>query len=52
MFAQINQGTDITKGLRKVDKSEKNPTLRGNAPIAASPSSSVHRLIIMKSDPG
>ncbi|KAF7304653.1 C-CAP/cofactor C-like domain-containing protein [Mycena kentingensis (nom. inval.)] len=33
VFAQINRGDEVTKGLRKVDKSEmthKNPALRGN----------------------
>lgn len=52
VFAQLNKGSDITKGLRKVDKSEmthKNPSLRQNEaagsakkpqpPIAAKPKS-------------
>lgn len=41
VFAQINQGTDVTKGLRKVDKSEmthKNPNLRATGPVPASSS--------------
>lgn len=36
VFAQINQGTDVTKGLKKVDPSQmthKNPALRGTAPV-------------------
>ena len=36
VFGALNQGGDVTKGLKKVDKSEmthKNPTLRGNAPV-------------------
>ena len=42
VFADLNKGSDVTKGLRKVDKSEmthKNPALRaGNTVPAASPS--------------
>ena len=37
VFAEINKGSAITSGLRKVDKSEmthKNPSLRQNAPIS------------------
>ena len=33
VFAELNKGTDITKGLKKVDPSlmtHKNPSLRGN----------------------
>ncbi|CAE6421478.1 unnamed protein product [Rhizoctonia solani] len=42
VFAQINQGADITKGLRKVNKEEmthKNPALRasGTVPTTSSP---------------
>ncbi|CAE6404544.1 unnamed protein product [Rhizoctonia solani] len=42
VFAQINQGADVTKGLRKVNKEEmthKNPALRasGTVPTASSP---------------
>ncbi|KAH9923947.1 cyclase-associated protein [Epithele typhae] len=44
VFNQINKGADITKGLRKVDKSEmthKNPALRAGSTVPAStPSSS------------
>ena len=41
VFAQLNQGEEITKGLRKVDKSEmthKNPALRASGPVPNSPS--------------
>ncbi|KAG8863878.1 hypothetical protein FRC20_010512 [Serendipita sp. 405] len=44
VFAQLNQGMDITKGLRKVEKSEmthKNPSLRVSSTVPArSPSPS------------
>lgn len=39
VFADLNRGTDVTKGLRKVDKSEmthKNPELRGSSAVPAS----------------
>lgn len=38
VFAQLNQGESVTKGLRKVDKSEmthKNPELRGQGPAVS-----------------
>ncbi|KAJ3726023.1 adenylate cyclase associated N terminal-domain-containing protein [Lentinula raphanica] len=38
VFAEINRGADITKGLRKVDKSEmthKNPSLRASSVVAS-----------------
>jgi hypothetical protein len=38
VFAQLNQGPDVTKGLRKVDKSEmthKNPSLRAGGSVPA-----------------
>ncbi|SMN18384.1 similar to Saccharomyces cerevisiae YNL138W SRV2 CAP (cyclase-associated protein) subunit of adenylyl cyclase complex [Maudiozyma saulgeensis] len=38
VFQQLNQGSDITKGLKKVDKSQmthKNPELRGSSTVAA-----------------
>ncbi|KAJ3508634.1 hypothetical protein NLJ89_g5645 [Agrocybe chaxingu] len=41
VFAQINRGEDVTKGLRKVDKSEmthKNPALRAGSVVPASTS--------------
>ncbi|RXW20983.1 hypothetical protein EST38_g4871 [Candolleomyces aberdarensis] len=43
VFAEINKGADITKGLRKVDKSEmthKNPSLRAGNTVPASTSTS------------
>ncbi|KAF9036547.1 adenylate cyclase associated N terminal-domain-containing protein [Panaeolus papilionaceus] len=39
VFAQLNRGEDVTKGLRKVDKSEmthKNPALRAGSVVPAS----------------
>ncbi|EJD05958.1 uncharacterized protein FOMMEDRAFT_119381 [Fomitiporia mediterranea MF3/22] len=38
VFADLNRGTDVTKGLRKVDKSEmthKNPELRASSTVPA-----------------
>jgi adenylyl cyclase-associated protein len=38
VFAQINQGSDVTKGLKKVDKSQmthKNPALRASGTVSA-----------------
>ena len=44
MFAELNRGEEVTKHLRKVDKSEmthKNPALRAGSTVpAASPPSS------------
>jgi hypothetical protein len=43
VFAELNRGEDVTKGLRKVDKSEmthKNPALRAGSVVPASTSSS------------
>ncbi|KAM5542594.1 hypothetical protein V8D89_003555 [Ganoderma adspersum] len=43
VFEQLNRGEDVTKGLRKVDKSEmthKNPTLRASGTVPASSSAS------------
>ncbi|KAF8232305.1 cyclase-associated protein [Tricholoma matsutake] len=42
VFAELNRGEDVTKGLRKVDKSEmthKNPALRTTDPVSSSPGS-------------
>ena len=42
MFEQLNRGEDVTKGLRKVDKSEmthKNPALRASNTVPATSSS-------------
>lgn len=39
VFAELNRGEDVTKGLRKVDKSEmthKNPALRASSTVPAS----------------
>ena len=36
MFAELNRGADVTKGLRKVEKSEmthKNPALRASSTV-------------------
>lgn len=41
VFAELNRGEDVTKGLRKVDKSEmthKNPELRTSSVVPASTS--------------
>ncbi|CAE6516563.1 unnamed protein product [Rhizoctonia solani] len=46
VFAQINQGADITKGLRKVNKEEmthKNPTLRASGTVPSAPSAGPRR---------
>ena len=42
VFAELNRGEEVTKGLRKVDKSEmthKNPSLRAGNTVPAGPSS-------------
>jgi len=42
VFADLNRGEEVTKGLRKVDKSEmthKNPSLRAGGIVPASVSS-------------
>lgn len=42
MFAELNRGTDVTKGLRKVEKSEmthKNPALRASSTVPSNTSS-------------
>ena len=39
MFAELNRGEEVTKGLRKVDKSEmthKNPALRAGNTVPSS----------------
>ncbi|KAI1336287.1 adenylate cyclase associated N terminal-domain-containing protein [Xylariaceae sp. FL0016] len=41
VFSEINKGSDVTKGLRKVDKSQmthKNPALRANSTVSDSSS--------------
>jgi hypothetical protein len=38
VFAELNRGAEVTKGLRKVDKSEmthKNPALRASSAVPA-----------------
>lgn len=43
VFDQISRGSDVTSGLRKVDKSEmthKNPSLRATAPVSSAPARS------------
>ncbi len=49
VFADLNRGEEVTKGLRKVDKSEmthKNPSLRaGNTVPATAPVARKHRKI-------
>lgn len=40
LFASLNKGGDVTTGLKHVSddqKTHKNPTLRGNAPVRAGP---------------
>lgn len=44
MFAELNRGADVTKGLRKVEKSEmthKNPALRASSTVPSSTSPSL-----------
>lgn len=39
MFAELNRGEEVTKGLRKVDRSEmthKNPALRASSVVPSS----------------
>lgn len=41
MFAELNRGADVTKGLRKVEKSEmthKNPALRASSTVPSNTS--------------
>ena len=48
VFADLNRGTDVTKGLRKVEKSEmthKNPELRASSTVPASSSPTSKRPI-------
>ena len=44
VFAELNRGADVTKGLRKVEKSEmthKNPTLRASSTVPSNTSPSL-----------
>ena len=49
MFADLNRGEEVTKGLRKVDRSEmthKNPSLRAGSTVpAATPLAREHQKI-------
>lgn len=48
VFAELNRGEEVTKGLRKVDKSEmthKNPALRAGNVVPSSPISGGRRLL-------
>lgn len=48
MFAELNRGEEVTRGLRKVDKSEmthKNPALRANNVVPASSGPAGSRLV-------
>ncbi|CAK5277761.1 unnamed protein product [Mycena citricolor] len=54
VFAELNRGEDVTKGLRKVDKSEmthKNPALRGSGVVSASSGPSPAKRPIKPSKP-
>ena len=54
VFAELNQGSDITKGLRKVDKSEmthKNPELRASSTVPASATSPLTKKPMRPSKP-
>jgi len=54
VFADLNRGTDVTKGLRKVDKSEmthKNPELRASSVVPPAPASSPTKRPIRPSKP-
>lgn len=50
VFAELNKGEDITKGLRKVDKSEmthKNPQLRSQDPVSCTLSFLITKIITL-----
>ena len=54
VFAELNRGEDVTKGLRKVDKSEmthKNPALRASSVVPASSSGSAIKKPVKPSKP-
>ncbi|KAI0050050.1 hypothetical protein FA95DRAFT_1677076 [Auriscalpium vulgare] len=56
VFAELNRGEDVTKGLRKVDKSEmthKNPALRASSTVPSStgPSSAAPKKPVKPSKP-
>ena len=55
MFAELNRGEEVTKGLRKVDKSEmthKNPALRAGSVVPAGAGSGGSCLSFQKSELG
>ena len=50
VFAELNRGDEVTKGLRKVDKSEmthKNPALRSSSVVSAKTPSSGEQLFLL-----
>ncbi|KAK0240312.1 adenylate cyclase associated N terminal-domain-containing protein [Armillaria nabsnona] len=54
VFAEINRGEEVTKGLRKVDKSEmthKNPALRAGSAVPSSPGSPAPKKPVRPSKP-
>ncbi|KAJ7582842.1 adenylate cyclase associated N terminal-domain-containing protein [Mycena floridula] len=54
VFADLNKGEDITKGLRKVDKSEmthKNPALRAGSTVPSTPAASTPKKPLKPSKP-
>ena len=55
VFAELNRGEEVTKGLRKVDKSEmthKNPALRAGSVVPASASPGGSRLLFCNQNSG
>ena len=53
MFEQLNRGEDVTKGLRKVDKSQmthKNPALRAGGVVPATTPSASTRMFYVQFD--
>lgn len=54
MFAELNRGEEVTKGLRKVDKSEmthKNPALRAGGVVPSSTGSAGKATLSMPFEP-
>ena len=54
VFAELNKGSEVTKGLRKVDKSEmthKNPELRASSAVPSSATSPVGKKPVRPSKP-
>ena len=53
MFAELNRGEEVTKGLRKVDKSEmthKNPALRAGSTVPSSTGSAGKTVLLFDHD--